>query len=66
MDACGPQLEAYVGPPPDPTTGWLVNVLTPAREGWEAGDRDATCVAYRFDEEQTFATVEGSARAPGG
>lgn len=65
MDACRPRLEAYVGRP-DPTSPWRVNVLTPAREGWEDGDRTATCVAYRLDEGQFFATVEGSARAPGG
>jgi len=65
MAACQPRLEAYSGAPPDPT-GWLVNVFTPSREGWDEGDRGATCLAYRFDEAQFFATVQGSARSPRG
>lgn len=44
---------------------WVLNVFTPTREGWEEGERSATCLVFQFDETLDYADVTDSARSSG-
>lgn len=44
---------------------WVLNVFTPTRDGWDEGERSATCLVFQFDEALDYAEVTGSARGTG-
>jgi hypothetical protein len=44
---------------------WVLNVFTPSDQGWDAGDRTATCLVFQFAEDLDYLLVTGSARGSG-
>jgi hypothetical protein len=60
LDACEPMFVDYLGEPYD-TSRWFLNAFTPSAEGWEAGDRTATCMIFQFDEDLEYVQLTGSA-----
>lgn len=58
---CEAVFRAYTGFARD-GTDWLINALTPTSEGWAAGNRTATCIAFQFDDQLEFQKVTGSLR----
>lgn len=63
---CAQEFQTYVGSDPA-TSAYYYNYFTPLAEGWEAGDRVVTCIAYKMDEageniEQTTGSVKGTAQ----
>lgn len=61
--ACEPVFRGYTGFDRG-GTAWLLNALTPTSEGWAAGNRTGTCLAFQFDEDLEFRKIAGSIRRP--
>jgi hypothetical protein len=61
LEACEPVFEDYVGTD-YASSMWVLNVFTPTAEGWDKGERTATCLVFQFDEALDYASVTESAR----
>jgi hypothetical protein len=61
LAACEPVFEDYVGEDYAASV-WVLNVFTPTGEGWDDGERTATCLVFQFDESLDYASVTESAR----
>ncbi len=62
LDQCEAVFTSYMGAS-YPQPPWYINVFTPSAEGWDAGDRNATCLVFRYTEDfGDFATVDTPAR----
>lgn len=61
LEACREVFESYVGEAYD-TSRWFLNTFTPSEEGWNAGDRAATCLIFQFDENLDYIELTGSVR----
>ncbi len=59
--ACEAIFEPYVGEPYEESR-WFLNAFTPSAEGWEAGDRAATCLVFRFTADLEFEILTESVR----
>jgi len=64
VERCIPLFEDYVGIGYDDSVWWL-NAFTPTQEGWERGDRVASCLVFQFDEGSEITMVTGSAKGDG-
>jgi hypothetical protein len=64
LAACEAIFEEYVGEPYD-LSRWFLNTFTPSREGWDAGDRTATCLVFQFDDKLEYVQMTGSVATGG-
>lgn len=62
--ACEAVFAAYVGEPYEDSP-WFINVFTPTAEGWEEGEREATCLVFQFDDALEIRSVRASAAGGG-
>ncbi len=65
LEACRGVFEDYVGEPYD-TSRWFLNAFTPSEEGWNAGDRSATCLVFQFDDNLEYVVLTESVRNAAG
>lgn len=63
-ESCEDIFPGYVGEPVE-TSSWYINAFVPTREGWDDGDRSATCLIFKFDDDLELEELTGSARDAG-